>query len=363
MKIGILGGGQLAWMLTIAAQKLGFSTLCLDPNPKCTASLVTEVIAGEYSDLSLVEKLAQQVDVVTIETENIPVASLQCAEQFCLVYPSVASLQITQDRLLEKNFLRELLIPTAAYQSVNTLSDLELAAHTLMPPLILKTRRLGYDGRGQIRLFSTEHIAQYYEALAHQELIVEKKLDFNFEVSQIVVRDLLGNISFYPLTKTSHQAGILRLAIAPWDPDRELVAICQQYAQKVVEALSYVGVLALEIFVCSDGVYANEIAPRVHNSGHWTIEGTACSQFENHIRAICELPLKEGVGHGFSAMINCVGHMPDIAAIQQIEGASLHDYQKSPRPQRKLGHVTVTASTMEALEKRIAELSPFVPFD
>ena len=340
MKLGILGGGQLARMLALAAHPLGIHTVCIDPNPEACARDVTEVITAEFTDESALHQFLRAVDVVTYETENIP---LSCAEKVAKdrpLYPSLETLRIAQDRLHEKTFFKSLQIPTPDFFPVGSESELSEAVIQAGLPSMLKTRRMGYDGKGQRLLKTSSDISESWNSLQNSELILEEFIRFEFETSLISVRNKQGDIRFYPLTRNEHRHGILRSSEAPLH-NHALVQQAQNAATQVLETLDYVGVLAIEFFYDGQRLLVNEMAPRVHNSGHWTIEGAQTSQFENHLRAVFNLPLGSTEVLGQVFMLNCIGEMPDIQSCLSIPGAHYHTYGKIPRPNRKLGHVTL----------------------
>jgi 5-(carboxyamino)imidazole ribonucleotide synthase len=341
MRLGILGGGQLARMLALAAYPLGIRTCCLDPSPNACAGDVTLVITGELTDRTALQCLLSQVDIVTYETENIPVSCAQAVAAVRPLYPSVAVLQMAQDRLYEKTFFQSLGIPTARFADITSLTALEAVAAEFGFPAILKTRRMGYDGKGQVFIKTAADIPHAWDTLsAHSALILEAFVAFDQEVSLISVRNAQGDIRFYPLTLNQHQLGILHSSEAPFQhPGLQRQA--QDYATAILEKLEYVGVLAIEFFNVAQQLVANEMAPRVHNSGHWTIEGTQTSQFENHLRAVWGLPLGSTEPTGHALMINCIGTMPPPQAYLHLPGVHYHSYGKSPRPGRKLGHITL----------------------
>jgi 5-(carboxyamino)imidazole ribonucleotide synthase len=336
-RIGILGAGQLALMLAEAARNLDVDILCAGRPGDC-ASQVAPVIAVDLEDPAGVRAFAVQVDAVTIESENIEAAVLSDLN----LYPNAQAIAIAQDRLLEKDFLREQGIATAPYAAVDSLRDLHNALDTIGAPSILKTRRLGYDGRGQVRL---THIDEASAACAHTggaPCILEGMIHFDREVSLIAARNRRGDIAFYPLTENIHRDGILRTSIAPFD-NPSLQSKAELYLRTVLEALDYIGVLAVEFFVQGDTLIANEMAPRVHNSGHWTIEGSDTSQFENCLRAILDLDLGSTLSRP-TIMLNCIGAMPPQSETAAFPMLFRHDYGKVPRPGRKVGHLTFPAS-------------------
>lgn len=357
MNVAIVGGGQLARMLALAGYPLGLRFRVLDPSPEACAGQIAELIEAPYDDPDALNQLVDWADVVTFDFENVPAAAAERLAERTAVYPPPAALAVAQDRLSEKTLFRRLDIPTPTFVPVAARPALEHATAMTGLPAVLKTRRLGYDGKGQRMLKSTDDLDPAFQALGSVPLIVEGFVDFEREVSLIAVRGRDGETVFYPLTENTHRDGILRLSRAPVD-DPELTEKAQDYATRLLRELDYVGVLAIEFFVAEGRLLANEIAPRVHNSGHWTIEGADTSQFENHLRAVCGLPLGSTTACGHSAMLNCIGTMADRAACLAIPGAHYHDYGKAARPGRKVGHVTVVAedeSTLEAGLRRIPD--------
>jgi 5-(carboxyamino)imidazole ribonucleotide synthase len=264
------------------------------------------------------------------------------------VYPPALALETAQDRLAEKQLFERLAIPLPGYVAVTTLADLRAAVDRLGLPAILKTRRLGYDGKGQAVIRAGDDLAAVWESLGGAPCVLEQRISLRRELSVLAVRGRDGETAFYPLTENVHRDGILRTSIAPApDTAGQLQATAEGYARRILTALEYVGVLALELFVDDrDGrLLANEIAPRVHNSGHWTMEGAETSQFENHLRAVLGWPLGSTAARGHPAMVNLIGSAPSTDALLAIPGAHLHLYSKSPRPGRKIGHVNVAAET------------------
>lgn len=349
MKVGVLGGGQLARMLAIAGAPLGIHLLCYEPVKNTCANDVTRVINGDFADENALTDFATQVDCVTLETENMP---LQCAKfvaKHCALMPNELALKITQDRLFEKECLQSLGIQTAPFHAVNNWDDLKHALIEIGYPAILKTRKSGYDGKGQARIKDETSAKCALETLNSNELILEGFVPFEKEVSLISVRAKNGETKFYPLVENEHRDGILYLSKAPFIHD-VLQQQAESYAFKLLQHFNYIGVMTIEFFVKDNQLIANEIAPRVHNSGHWTIEGARTSQFENHIRAICNLPLGSTEALGFSAMFNLIGEEPAREKVLSLANTHYHTYGKAARPGRKLGHVTMNAASREALE-------------
>ncbi len=343
MKVGILGGGQLARMLALAGYPLGIHTLCYDPAANVCAADVTQVIQADYADQTQLQRFAEQVDVITFETENIPLAAAEIVSQIKPVYPTLAALRIGQDRWLEKNFFRELAIPTPQFAAVNTFAELEQAVMQIGCPAVLKTTRMGYDGKGQFVIKQLDDLKKAWALSDGQPLILEQFIPFERECSLIAVRSQSGDVQFYPLVENQHREGILRISKAPF-ADAVLQRQAEKYGHAILNKLDYVGIFVLELFQQGNQLLANEMAPRVHNSGHWTIEGAVTSQFENHLRAIGGWPLGSTMTQGYSIMFNIIGHEPDIKEILRIPAAHYHTYKKQPRANRKLGHVTINVS-------------------
>ena len=342
MRIGIIGAGQLGQMLGFAARDLGVECRFVDPSDAPPAAACGDVIQRSFDDPEALAELAASCDVVTYEFENVPVEALHRIEDKVPVYPPADALRYSQDRLEEKRLFDRLDIPLPGYRIVDSREDMVSAADTLGLPCVIKTRRFGYDGKGQFLIRERKDIDEAWAALGGQSLIAEQWIPFDFELSCIGVRNVDGQTAIYPLARNVHEGGILRTSCSPVDvPDLEERA--ETYVRRLLTHLDYVGVLALELFVCNDDLLANEFAPRVHNSGHWTIEGSMTSQFENHLRAVMNRPLGSTASVGHAGMVNLIGNIPDAA--RSLDRGVLHDYGKVARPGRKLGHVTVTATT------------------
>jgi 5-(carboxyamino)imidazole ribonucleotide synthase len=352
LRIGILGGGQLGRMIALAAIPLGARVTFLDPAPDAPMSHIAKQICGAYDDERALEQLAREADVVTYEFENVPVASAQFISQFTKIFPPPDALRVSQDRVVEKSFFNTLEIPTPKFARIDSLNDLENAVDEIGLPALLKTRTLGYDGKGQALISTRADAERAWSEMQSAELVLEQFVNFTREVSILAARGQNGECVYYPLVENFHRDGILRLSLAPF-LDTGLQNLAQTYAQRVLDALNYVGVLAIEFFQVGDELLANEMAPRVHNSGHWTIEGAVTSQFENHARAILGLPLGSTQTRGYSVMVNFIGALPDVDALLQIPDAHVHLYDKTPRAGRKLGHVTMVAKDDKTREKRL----------
>jgi 5-(carboxyamino)imidazole ribonucleotide synthase len=353
--LGILGGGQLGRMLALSAQPLGVEVTVVDPDIDAPARVAANHIPLAYDDLDALDELAL-ADAVTFEFENVPDDSLRRLSRTRPVFPSAEALRASQDRIDEKNLFQNLGIPTPRYVAVGSETEAEQAFADL-GPCILKTRRFGYDGKGQAHVRSRDQAGAAYLSLGQANVIAEEKVTFRRELSVILCRSQSGEMRTYPVGENTHRGGILVQSLAPapgLTPDLDLEA--RRYAESLAEHLNYVGVLALELFDTDQGLLANEFAPRVHNSGHYTIEGARTSQFENHVRAVLGLPLGSTALIGHSVMYNLLGSVPDAAAILAIDDAHLHDYGKEPRALRKVGHVTLRADSLEELRAKMGLL-------
>jgi 5-(carboxyamino)imidazole ribonucleotide synthase len=348
-------------MLALAGYPLGLRFAFLDPAPDSPASHLAEQVVGPYEDYEVLDRFAEGLDVVTYEFENVPVAAARRLAGRVPLYPPAGALEVAQDRLAEKTFLRDLGIPTPPFVAVSGRAGLDAAVAELGLPAVLKTRRMGYDGKGQWVLREAADLGQAWEALGGQALILEGFVRFERELSILAVRGWGGETACYPLVENEHREGILRRSLCP--PPRitpELQAEAESFAFRTLDALGYVGVLAIELFEAGGGLLANEMAPRVHNSGHWTIEGAETSQFENHLRAVTGLPLGSTELRGYSAMLNLIGVLPESAPVLAVPGAHLHVYGKSPRPGRKVGHITLRADDRETLDAGLGRLEEIV---
>lgn len=355
MLIGILGGGQLARMTALAGLPLALRFRFLDPAPESPSRDCGDLVVGRYDDPDALNAFSRGLDLVTCEFENVPVAALESLAPRVPVRPGPRAFATGQDRANEKSLFTSLSIPVPEFAIVRTLDELRAAANRVGAPAILKTCRLGYDGKGQARLDHTDDVSLLaaWQALREQPCVLERRISYSREASMLCARGLDGSTAFYPLVENVHAKGILKRSIAPSEWPEHLERSAREHAGAIAKALDYVGVLAVEFFVEGEGagarLVANEIAPRVHNSGHWTIEGAETSQFENHLRAIGGLPLGSTAPVGHSAMVNLIGGLPERAAAMSIPGAHLHHYAKEPRPGRKVGHLTLRRDTREDL--------------
>ena len=343
--VGIVGGGQLGMMLAEAATGLGIECVTLDPAPDSPASRVAPAIVGAYDDETALAELAATADVVTYEFENVPVASARFLAERVEVFPPPESLEFAQDRVLEKTLFEAVGLAVAPFSPVSSHDELAEALEVVGVPSVLKTRRLGYDGKGQARLAGVEEADDAWRAVGEVPSILESLVSFERELSILGVRARDGRAAFYPLVENIHREGILRVSIAPApEVTAELQETAERHALAMMERLGHVGVLAIELFQVGEELLGNEMAPRVHNSGHWTIECAETSQFENHLRAICGLELGSTSPTAYSGMVNLIGSAPPDDAFQPGAGVHVHLYGKASRPGRKMGHVTVTGA-------------------
>jgi 5-(carboxyamino)imidazole ribonucleotide synthase len=359
--VTVLGGGQLGRMLGLAGIPLGLSFTFLDPSPDAPAAIVGDLVVGGLDDVAAARRAAKGAAVVTYEWEGVPAATARALADETLVLPSPGALEVAQDRLIEKDTFRSLGIATAPYLAVDDRPSLDTAIDALGMPAVLKTRRGGYDGKGQAMLRSAVDVDAAWHQLGGVPLILEGFVPFSRELSIVGVRGADGAFACWPAVENQHIDGILHLTRAPAPGlDAALQARAESCIRPLLDSLDYVGVGCVELFELEGNLLANEMAPRVHNSGHWTIEGAETSQFENHLRAVLGRPLGSTAPRGVSAMVNCVGVMPNPDAILAVPGAHLHDYGKEARPGRKLGHVTVTAGDEATLGDRLANVEVIV---
>ena len=359
--LGILGGGQLARMLALAAAPLGVKTLVVDSAADACAGQVAPLVVADWTDYDALEHFAREVDVVTFDFENVPAETAHWLAERVAVFPAPRALAVAQDRLAEKTLFRECNLMTPEFQAVDTRESLDHALAKVGAPAILKTRRLGYDGKGQFRIKTLADADAAWATLGGQAqahgLILEAFVPFDRELSVIAVRGRDGDFRTWPLTQNWHTDGVLSLSLAPAPDITALQERATQLARTLAEKLEYVGVFALELFVKDGQLLGNEMAPRVHNSGHWTIEGAITSQFENHVRAVLGLPLGDTSARGLSAMFNWIGELPDAAPVLEAVDAHWHDYGKQPRVGRKVGHATVCAPDAARLVERLSGIA------
>ena len=375
--IGILGAGQLGRMLALAGYPLGLRFRLLDPASDAPAGQLAAHQAAEYADAAALAQFAAGLDVVTYEFENVPVATARALAERVPVYPPPGALEVAQDRLAEKTFFQNLGIATPPFAPVSSRAELDAALAQIGLPAVLKTRRLGYDGKGQQVLRTSADAATAWEALGGVPLILEGFVPFVRELSILAARGRDGQVACYPLVENQHRDGILRRSLAPAPGlTPALQAAAEAIARTALAALDYVGLLAIELFEIDDrrstaehgtpevsgqsSLLVNEMAPRVHNSGHWSIEGAETSQFEQHLRAVLGWPLGSTAMHGATAMVNLIGGWPDPAAVLAVPGAHLHLYGKQPRRGRKVGHITVCAASPAALSAPLQAIEALV---
>ncbi|WP_020468414.1 5-(carboxyamino)imidazole ribonucleotide synthase [Zavarzinella formosa] len=361
MRIGILGGGQLGRMMGLAGHPLGISCRTLEPGAVCPSSPVAEHHPGDYEDLQALYRFSQGVDAVTYEFENVPVESARWLAERVPVYPSPQALEIAQERVGEKTFFQGLGVKVPPFAAINSRDEFDQAIRKIGLPAVLKTTRFGYDGKGQTVIRDHTEVEPAWQILGGRPLILEGFVPFDRELSILGVRSRTGECVFYPLVENVHRAGILRRSSAPAaNISESLLNQAREIARRAMEAMNYVGVLAVELFQTGDQLLVNEMAPRVHNSGHWTIEGSETSQFENHLRAVAGLPLGSTDSRGHSVMLNLIGNWPTPSAILAVPGAHLHLYGKSPRPNRKVGHITIREDNKQELNEKTGQIQKLI---
>ncbi len=343
MKIGILGAGQLARMLALSGYPLGFQFSCFSPDTGACGTDVMPHVQGNWNDKAALKRFTQDLDIVTFETENIPQETAEILESLGKnLLPNALALKISQDRLLEKDFVRSLGIPTAKYQAIASLSDLEKACQGSKDLQILKTRRNGYDGKGQSRIAPGSQVNEAWQKIQGAESILEDCVYFDFETSLVAVRNIKGDCRFYPLVHNIHEGGILTESCPLDESNRKIFqAKAENYSRLIMEKLNFVGVLTIEFFAKGEELIVNEMSPRVHNSGHWTLDASPTSQFENHIRAISGLSLGDTSMREEFHMFNILGRMPQVAELSDINDLRIHNYRKADVPGRKMGHLTL----------------------
>jgi 5-(carboxyamino)imidazole ribonucleotide synthase len=362
MRVGVLGGGQLGRMLALAGIPLGFEFRFLEPTADPPVRGLGEHVQADYDDAAALERFADGLDVVTYEFENVPVESARKLSEHAPVRPQPDALECAQDRLREKELFAKLGIPAARFERVDGETEMARGLERLGAPAVAKTRRFGYDGHGQFVVRTTSDVTRAEKELRGAPSILESLVPFDRELSILAVGARDGFHAFYPLVENTHREGILRRSVAPAPNGSDrLQSEAQSIASRILDELGYVGLLAVELFEVDGRLLANEMAPRVHNSGHWTIEGAESSQFENHLRAIAGLPLGATGPRGASVMLNLIGAVPDPESVLDVPGAHLHLYGKAPRPGRKLGHVTLRgddAAEVSAAADRLAARLP-----
>jgi 5-(carboxyamino)imidazole ribonucleotide synthase len=354
MNVGVLGAGQLGRMLALAGYRLDFDFVFLDPADEPCAAPLGEHLHAPYEDESALAEFCARVELATYEFENVPAATAEFVASRVPLLPHPRALTVGQDRLSEKQLFDRLGIPVPRHVAVDSRETLQRGVADIGFPCVLKTRRLGYDGKGQVILRGADDVDVAWSKLGGQPLLLEAFVAFERELSCIAVRGREGAMAFYPVTENVHRDGILRTAIPK--ADDPLQASAEDYTGRLLRALDYTGVLAFEFFVDGGRLLANEIAPRVHNSGHWTQDGAACCQFENHLRAIAGLPLGSTALRGPCAMVNFIGSVPELAKLSEIPQVHVHLYGKTPKPARKIGHANLTAASGRELDEALARL-------
>jgi len=363
VRVGIVGGGQLGRMLALAGHRLGITCITLDPAADSPASQVAPAIVGAYDDDASLAALAATSDVATYEFENVPADAARALAARIQVHPPPEALDVAQDRLAEKALFAEVGLDVADFAQVDDLEGLERAIDIVGLPAVVKTRRLGYDGKGQAVIHDRLLAEDAWRAVGEVPSILEAHVAFDRELSILGVRDVEGNTAFYPLVENEHRDGILRVTIAPAPGlATERQERAERHVAALMDRLGYVGVIAIELFERGNDLLANEMAPRVHNSGHWTIDGAPTSQFENHLRAIAGLPLGPTTITGHAGMVNVIGSEPNLAELlAAIPDARIHLYGKQSRPGRKLGHITVLEGDAEVLGTKLLQVRSFSP--
>ena len=359
MKIGILGGGQLALMMIESIKDEDIDFIVVDPNENPPASKVVKCIKSEFDDEDTLNMLSEQCDIVTIDFENVPSSSLRFLENKVTVHPNSNAVELCQDRLKEKMLFQECGIPVTNFQKIDNLEELHDISKKFSDDSILKSRFFGYDGKNQVYL-KNYTMKEAFAMCGSKNLILEKKVEFTKELSIIGSRSQTGETIFFPLVENVHSNGILNHSIAPF-VDSDLQAKAETYHKKLATKMNYVGVLVIEFFLDNNSVLiANEMAPRVHNSGHWTIEGANVSQFEAHIRTIANIPLKNIEIHGFSAMINILSEIPQKLLAEFSDDNGFHDYGKEKRLNRKLAHLTINDDDKSVLLKKLEKVKNII---
>jgi 5-(carboxyamino)imidazole ribonucleotide synthase len=354
--LGMLGGGQLGRFFVIAAHEMGYRVTVLDPDKNSPAGKIADVhLCADYDDAAALKTMAETCQAITTEFENVPASTLETLAQTRTVRPSAKAVSIAQHRVLEKQFIRDAGIPVAPFVVVNVASDLPVDGEAIYPA-ILKVARFGYDGKGQARVANQAQAQAAFEAFKGEQCVLEKMLSLDYEVSVVLARDAQGNVAPYPLAENSHLNGILDVSIVPARAPKVIQDQARQLAIKIAEKLEYVGVLAVEFFVSNGELLANEMAPRPHNSGHYTIDANVTNQFEQQLRALVGLPLGDNRLHSQAVMVNILGDIwkngvePAWDKVFARPELKLHLYGKhEPRPGRKMGHYTVIGADQETV--------------
>jgi len=353
--LGMLGGGQLGRMFTVAARTMGYEVMVLDPDKGSPAGkLATKHLCADYADQTALDEIANGCDAVTTEFENVPASTLDALAKTCPVRPGAQAVTITQDRIHEKNFLRDNGFPTAPFAVINSFEDLENSISEIGTPSILKVSRFGYDGKGQFGINAESDIKNAWETLEGEACVLEQRMPLDIEVSVVMARGLEGEVTTYPVAENIHEGGILDVSVVPARIDKATETKVTDMAKKIATALDYVGVMAVEFFISNDKLLVNEIAPRPHNSGHYTLDACVTDQFEQQVRAVCGLPLGDTRLLSPVVMINMLGDIwhggesPKWQKLLDHPNVKLHLYGKhEARPGRKMGHFNVLASNID----------------
>jgi 5-(carboxyamino)imidazole ribonucleotide synthase len=346
--LGMLGGGQLARFFVIAAHEMGYRVVVLDPDNNSPAGRIADThLCATYEDTAALDEMARTCVAVTTEFENVPASTLEVLAKSVPVHPAASAVAVCQHRISEKNFLRDNGFPHAPYAEINTEADIPAADSGLYPG-ILKVARFGYDGKGQARVSSPEETLVAFHSFKAEQCVQERRLTLDYEVSVVLARDVAGNVQAFPTVENAHRHGILDISIAPARGSAEVREQAQMLARGVAEKLDYVGTLGVEFFVCNGSLFVNEMAPRPHNSGHYTIDACVTNQFEQQVRALCGLPLGDPRLHSTAVMVNLLGDIwpdggePGWDVLLAQPDLKLHLYGKhEARPGRKMGHFTV----------------------
>jgi len=354
--IGIIGSGQLAQMITHVAYTLSIKTLCYSQNKNCPASIFSPIFVGDFFDLHAIKSFVKKVDIVTIENENIPKFFLLNISKYIKIFPNKKSIFISQNRLLEKQLFKKLNILTTKFIKIYNFLDLQKSIDTFPLPAMLKTQYFGYDGKGQYFISHKNQIFNAWKSLQKKPCILENIIPFSEETSIIAARNSLGNIQFYPLIKNKHISGILYISTLDSNTEHPLQKKAEKIIKNLMEYLDYIGIMVLEFFVFKNELIANEIAPRVHNSGHITLNACNINQFEQHLRSILDMPLLKPLVLYDSAMINILGKNINIKAKNIFPEIHVYKYRKEEFSRRKLGHINITASSTEKREKIINQI-------
>jgi 5-(carboxyamino)imidazole ribonucleotide synthase len=361
MLVGVLGGGQLGRMLGLAGVAMGMRFRFLDPSPDAPAKDVGELIVGGFDDPAALDRFVVGLDVATFEFENVPSSAVRRIAQRITTHPNADALDIAQDRVSEKRYFGQAGLNVHPWATVDDLASLEAGIAKVGLPAVLKTRRGGYDGKGQAVIRTSSDPSLAWESIGKRPSIVEAMVPFTRELSIIAARGRDGSFAAYPLVENHHAKGILRVSKAPaMGVSAQIERSAHEHCRVLLEKMNYVGVLAIEFFEHDGRLLANEMAPRVHNTGHWTIEGAVTSQFENHLRAVVGLPLGSCAARGVSAMHNIIGGVPNTAAVLRVPGAHLHLYGKEPRESRKIGHITVCGEDARGVANSSREIEALV---